>query len=84
LGNYFTKTITATTVWTFTNVPATAFGFILVLTNGGSQSVTWPASVKWPNATIPTLTVSGVDVLTFLTDDSGTTWRGVMSMQNSS
>jgi hypothetical protein len=84
LGNYFTKTISATTTWTFTNVPSTAYGFILVLTNGGSQSVTWPAAVKWPNAVVPTLTVSGVDVLTFLTDDSGTTWRGVMSMQNSS
>jgi hypothetical protein len=84
LGNYFTKTITVTTNWTFTNVPSTAFGFILVLTNGGSQAVTWPAAVKWPNAVIPTLTVSGVDVLTFLTDDGGTTWRGVMSMQNSS
>jgi len=84
LGNYFTKTITAPTTWTFTNVPSTAYGFILVLTNGGSQSVTWPAAVKWPNAVIPSLTVSGVDVLTFITDDSGTTWRGVMSMQNSS
>jgi hypothetical protein len=84
LGNFFTKTITAPTTWTFTNVPAGAYGFILEITNGGSQAVTWPAAVKWPNATIPTLTVSGVDVLTFITDDSGTVWRGVMSMQNSS
>jgi hypothetical protein len=84
LGNFFTKTITAPTTWTFTNVPSGAYGFILELTNGGSNAVVWPAAVKWPNALVPTLTVSGVDVLTFITDDSGTTWRGVMSMQNSS
>jgi hypothetical protein len=48
----------------------------LILTNGGSQTVTWPASVDWPAATAPTLTAAGVDKLVFETVDGGTTWTG--------
>jgi len=48
----------------------------LILTNGGSQTVTWPASVDWAAATAPTLTSSGVDVLIFTTVDAGTIWYG--------
>jgi hypothetical protein len=32
--------------------------------------------VKWPGGTAPTLTSSGVDMLTFTTYDGGTTWFG--------
>lgn len=85
LGNFFTKTISGITSFTFTNVPSNrAYGFILELTNGGSSVVSWPVTVKWPNASAPALTASGVDVLSFITDDGGTTWRGVLSMGNSS
>lgn len=85
LGNYVTATIAGATTFTFSNPPATgiAGGFVLVLTNGGSAVVTWPASVKWPAATAPTLTSSGVDVLAFITNDAGTTWRGVLSQKGS-
>ena len=83
-GNYFTKTATGALTWTFTNVPsAKAFTVILELTNGGTGTQTWPASVKWPAGTAPTLTASGVDVLGFITDDGGTTWRGVALMTDS-
>mgnify|MGYP006287599327 FL=1 len=84
-GNYFTKTIAANTTFTITNVPTgtIASGFILELTNGGAYTVTFPASVKWAGGTAPTLTASGVDVLVFITDDAGTTWRGVASMLDS-
>ena len=83
-GNYFTATSTGSTTWTFSN-PASgqAVGFVLELTNGGAYTQTWPASVDWPGGTAPTLTSSGVDVLTFVTDDGGTTWRGVASMLDS-
>lgn len=83
-GNFFTATSTGTTTWTFSNPPSgsTAGGFILELTNGGSQTQNWP-SVKWPSGSAPTLTSSGVDVLVFITDDAGTTWRGVASMLDS-
>lgn len=84
LGNYFTKTATGALTWTFTNVPSSrSFAVILELTNGGTGTQTWPTSVKWPSGTAPTLTASGVDVLGFITDDGGTTWRGVSMMTDS-
>jgi len=79
LGSVITATVdTATTTFTFSNPAAsgTACAFNLILTNGGSQTVNWPISVDWPSATPPTLTVSGVDVLTFVTTNGGTTWYG--------
>lgn len=83
-GNYFTKTITANTAFVFSNPHSSrAVGFVLKLTNGGSANVSWPAATKWPSGTQPTLTAAGVDVLSFITDDGGTTWRGVVSMLDS-
>jgi len=78
-GNVFTDTIaTGTTTFTFSNPPAsgTAGSFTLILTNGGSQTVNWPGSVKWAGSTAPSLTTSGVDILTFITINAGTTWYG--------
>ena len=78
-GNVVTATVTASAnTFTFSN-PSTSgvsCSFTLILTNGGSQTVNWPGSVDWPAATAPTLTTSGVDVLTFTTVDAGTTWYG--------
>lgn len=83
-GNFFTKTASGALTWTFTNVPSSrAFTVILELTNGGTGTQTWPAAVKWPGGTAPTLTASGVDVLGFITDDGGTNWRGVAMMVDS-
>jgi len=69
---------TSTTTFTFSNPSAsgTACSFTLILTNGGSQTVNWPASVDWAGAAAPALTAAGVDVLTFTTVDAGTTWYG--------
>lgn len=78
-GNVVSGTVdTSTTTFTFSNPPATGTcgSFTLILTNGGSQTVNWPASVTWAGGTAPTLTASGVDVLTFFTLDAGTTWYG--------
>lgn len=76
-GNYFTKTISGATTFTFSNVPASgnSFGFTLELTVT-SGSATWPASVKWPNDSAPTLSTSKTSLLIFITDDGGTRWRG--------
>lgn len=83
-GNYFTKTISANTTFVFSNPHTSrAVGFVLKLTNGGSATVGWPANTKWPGGTPPTLTVTGIDILSFITDDGGTTWRGVVSMLDS-
>jgi hypothetical protein len=85
LGNFVSATVAGVTTWTFSNPIASpaVTGFILELTNGGSAALTWPASVKWPSGTAPSLTAAGVDVLTFFTDDGGTTYRGVVSMLDS-
>jgi len=79
LGNVVTGTVdTSATTFTFSNPSAsgTACSFTLILTNGGSQTVNWPASVDWAGGTAPTLTAAGVDVLTFVTVDAGTIWYG--------
>ena len=78
-GNVVSATVsTGTQTFTFTNPPATgkAGSFTLFLTNGGSQTVNWPASVDWAGGSAPSLTSSGVDVLTFTTLDAGTIWYG--------
>jgi hypothetical protein len=84
-GNVFSATITGATTFSFINPPSGTWltGFVLVLTNAGAN-VTWPVSVDWPGGTEPTLTVTGVDVLVFFTINNGTTWRGALSMSDSS
>ena len=75
-ANYFTKTINGNSTFTFSNVPSSrAFSFTLELTHT-SGTVTWPASVKWPADTAPTLTTGKTHLFIFLTDDGGTRWRG--------
>ena len=76
-GNYFTKTITGATTFTFTNVPTgVAYTFTMEVTLNGSNAITWPGSVKWPADTAPTITDGKTQVFVFLTDDGGTRWRG--------
>ncbi|MBM3365372.1 MAG: hypothetical protein FJY48_06635 [Betaproteobacteria bacterium] len=75
-GNYFTKTINANSTFTFDSVPASrAYAFALELTHT-SGTVTWPAAVKWPADTAPTLTTGKTHIFIFVTDDGGTRWRG--------
>lgn len=77
---YWTLTIGGAFTPTFVGAAAgtLAQGVIFRITNGGAFSIAWPASVKWASGTAPTLTVSGVDLLGFITDDNGTTWRGLV------
>ena len=86
LGNVVTATVsTSTQTFTFSNPPASGTGgsFTLILTNGGSQTVNWPASVDWAGGTAQTLTTTGVDILTFVTVDGGTTWHGMVASADS-
>ena len=85
-GNNFTATVSTSTVtWTFSNPTASdeLCGFTLFLTNGGSQTVNWPASVDWAGGTAPTLTTSGLDILVFVTTDGGTIWHGMVGSADS-
>tara|TARA_Y100001963_G_scaffold159946_1_gene266426 strand:+ start:2683 stop:4431 length:1749 start_codon:yes stop_codon:yes gene_type:complete len=68
----------------FSNPPAsgTAGTVTVIITNGGSQTVTWPAAVKWPSNVAPSLSSSGVDIITFMTIDAGTTIYGFVGGLN--
>ena len=85
LSDVFSATIAGATTFSFTNTPSGTWltGFIVFLTNGGTN-VTWPASVDWPSGAEPSLQASGVDILGFMTIDSGTTWHGVLISGDSS
>ena len=87
LGNVVVATVdTSTNTFTFSNPTASDEGcsFTLLLTNGGSQTVNWPGTVDWAAATAPTLSASGLDILTFITVDGGTIWHGLVASTLSS
>jgi len=87
-GNVITATLTGNCTFTFstTGLASGAYSFTLILANDATagRTITWPASVKWPNATVPTrtTTASRTDVYTFFTTDGGTTWLGNLSLYN--
>jgi hypothetical protein len=79
LGNSISATVdTSANTFTFSNPTASdeQCGFVLYLTNGGSQTVNWPAAVDFAGGTAPTLTAAGVDILCFTSIDAGTRWYG--------
>ncbi len=76
LGNVFTMTVdTSTTTFTFSNWPSTGTyrEALLIITNGGSQTVNWPAATKYHLGEPPSLTTSGTDWLLLCSYDGGTT-----------
>lgn len=80
-ASVFTKTISANTTFTVSNVESSGniSSFMLELTNGGSKTITWFSGIKWASGTVPTLTSAGTDVLCFYTYDGGSTWRGLVA-----
>jgi len=85
LGAVFSKTITALTTFTVSNVAAVndVTSFVLELTNGGAYAITWWSGIKWAGGTVPTFTTAGLDILGFYTRDGGATWRSVMMCKDS-
>jgi hypothetical protein len=88
-GNIFNVTMNASiTTLAFSNVPVAgrAYNMTLFLNQDatGSRTITWPAAVKWPSGTAPTLTTTGskTDILNLVTHDGGTTWYGFVAGQN--
>jgi 6-phosphogluconolactonase (cycloisomerase 2 family) len=75
-GNYFSFTPSGATTVSFTNAPASglAVGFSVEI-NGDGSAITWPASVKWHEATAPVATATK-ELYTFVTTDGGTTYYG--------
>ena len=85
-GNYFTKAISADSIFTFSNVPSSGevYGFVLELDISGDRTLTWPVhatdnnnqTVTWAGGSAPTLTADKTHLFSFVTVDNGTTWRG--------
>ena len=80
LGNVATAVLASGGSFTISNAPTSGiYGkFKFILTNGGTVADPWHSSVKFAGGTTPTLTTSGVDVLTFETIDNGATWFAVV------
>ncbi len=47
----------------------------------GTNKVTWPSNIKWPNGMEPKLsyTANKEDLVTLISDDKGATWTGVFA-----
>ena len=85
-GNVVSATVsTGTQTFVFSNPTASTncCSFMLILTNGGSQTVNWPGSVDWAGGTAPSLTASGTDILVFTTLNGGTLWHGAVASTDS-
>ena len=80
LGNVVTAVLASGGSFTISNPPTTGtYGkFKFILTNGGTVADPWHASVKFAGGTTPTLTTSGIDILTFETIDNGANWYAVV------
>ena len=88
-GTVFSHTLTENTTFTFSNPASSgkASGFSLKIVQDASASgytVTWPASVDWPNGSTPTLTstANAVTQFVFYTHDGGTTYYGFLAGGN--
>jgi hypothetical protein len=77
-GNVQTVTGNGDCEFSFTGEPTSgsAGTITLLITNGGANTTTWEAAVKWPGNVAPSLTSSGIDILSFITVDGGTTIYG--------
>lgn len=75
-GSAHKSTLTGNVTYTFSS-PQTGGAYVLrVLTGAGSFTATWPATVKWPSSTAPTITVTAarMDLVNFYYD--GTNYYG--------
>lgn len=87
-GNVFRVSRNANiTTLTISNPPSSgnAGSFTLIFdANGTSYTITWPAAVKWPGGTAPTITTtaSRSDMFVFYTNNAGTTWYAMTAAQN--
>jgi hypothetical protein len=87
-GNVFAVSLNANiSTLSFSNIPASgeAYGLTLIFTaDGTARTVTWPAAVKWPGGSAPTMTSTNGkrDIFVLFTHDAGTTWFAFKSGQN--
>ena len=78
---------TGATAIYFTGAPSTgAASVTMIITNGGLMTgagmTAWSGSIKWPGGIKPVLSSSGIDVVSFVTPDAGTTIYGFVGGLN--
>lgn len=76
--NYVTLTANCTITMP-TASAGLSFTVVFLQDGTGSRTVTWPAGVKWPGGTAPTLTTTAgaIDCITFLCPN--TAWHGFLA-----
>ena len=75
-GNIATAVLTSGGSFTLNKPPSSGiYGKItLILTNAGTASSIFPATVKWAGGSAPTFTTSGIDIVVLETIDAGANW----------
>lgn len=88
-SNIFRLTLASSvTNLTFVNPPgvntATSFMMYCQQDATGRRTITWPASVKFPNGSTPTMTTTSnkIDIFNFFTLDGGVSYIGALSLAN--
>ena len=81
----------ADTSFTLTNngfTPTANFNGTLIymaIRSPSAPAITWPSSIEWTAGSTPSTPAEGeTDVYTFTTDDGGTTYTGIQSIDNAS
>lgn len=76
-------TLTGNATFTFPT-PTAGLSFTLLLKQDatGSRTATWPAAVKWPGGTTPTITSTASKMDKFVFTADGTNWYGSVAGQN--
>lgn len=82
VSRFYALTLTGNTVLTLSGPPPQGGDFRLLVKQDatGGRTLTFPASVKWPGGTVPTLggAANAVSLLQFVTADGGATWLGAL------
>lgn len=76
-------TLTGNCTFTFpTAVSGQSFTLLLKQDATGSRTATWPAAVKWPGGTAPTITSTASKLDKYVFTSDGTNWYGSNAGQN--
>jgi hypothetical protein len=78
----YTLTTSGNTTFTFTGAPSTGQvgTFSLIITAGGTHTLTWPASVLWAGGSAPAAPANTeTQVYTFFTVNGGTAYYGFLA-----
>lgn len=75
-GTFFTRTVVGGATFVFSSPPSDgAYAFTMKVTHT-SGVINFPASVKWPGDTAPTLTAGRTHRFVFATENGGASWQG--------